>query len=545
MQPLGCGRSLEAGLLHARFRAQGEAMPDPRAVIVAFLEQDNLGVGYLASVLLQNHIDVSIVDFCLGRRAILEHVLRTGPSIVGFSIIFQYHIHDFRDLMAYLRTHGVRCHFTAGGHYPSLRYADLLEMIPELDSVVLFEGEYTFLELVRSSHQKQKWKSLKGIAYRQRGYVVANPLRPLESDLDRFPPPVRQPLKECAFGKKYATILAGRGCYHNCAFCSVRQFYSRPPGPVKRVRRPEMVVAEMELLHRDLGCSVFLFQDDDFPVAGRAGERWAAEFCDLLVQKDLHRTVMWKISCRSDEVQTSLFRRMKEAGLFFVYMGIEDGTDEGLALMNKHVRADTNCRAVDTLKKLGIEYDFGFMLFHPDSTFRSISQNLDFLERICGDGSSPITFGKMLPYAETQVECKLRNEGRLKGPPGFEDYDFAHPSLDSLYCLLAECFREWVSRPDGLLNLTRWARYSLGTYHKYYRRTRKSAALGRAMRECIAQSNRHFIETARGLTAQFESEHNGADAATLVLIRNTVAENHAEYKRRLIQVMDDIRCLAE
>ena len=244
-------------------------MRDPRAAIVAFLEQDNLGVGYLASMLLQNHIDVGIVDFCLGRQSILEYILRTKPSIVGFSIIFQYHIHDFRDLMAYLRAHGVRCHFTAGGHYPSLRYADLLELIPDLDSVVLFEGERTFLELVRSSRLKGKWKSLEGIAYRQRGRTVANPLRPLESDLDRFPPPVRQPLKECAFGRKYATILAGRGCYHNCAFCSVRRFYSGPPGPVKRVRRPEMVVAEMELMHRDLGCSIFLFQDDDFPVAGR------------------------------------------------------------------------------------------------------------------------------------------------------------------------------------------------------------------------------------------------------------------------------------
>ena len=114
---------------------------------------------------------------------------------------------------------------------------------------------------------------------------------------------------------------------------------------------------------------------------------------------------------------------MKEAGLFFVYMGIEDGTEEGLALMNKRVSADTHCRAVETLKKLGMEYDFGFMLFHPDSTFRSISQNLGFLKRICGDGSSPITFGKMLPYAETQIEYRLKSEGRLKGPPGFEDYD--------------------------------------------------------------------------------------------------------------------------
>lgn len=520
-------------------------MRDPRAVIVAFLEQDNLGVGYIASILMQNHIDVRIVDFRLGKQEILNEVLRVKPSIIGFSIIFQYHINDFRDLIAHLRTQGVRCHFTAGGHYPSLRYADLLELIPELDSVVLFEGEYTFLELVRASRADGKWKSLEGVAHRQDGRVVANPLRPLERDLDEFPPPVRQPLREYALGRKYATILAGRGCVHNCAFCSIRQFYSRPPGPVKRVRRPEMVVTEMELLHHELGCSVFMFQDDDFPVAGRAGEQWAADFCERLVQKGLHKAIMWKINCRSDEVRAELFRRMKDAGLFLVYLGIEDGTDDGLAFMNKHMRADANCTAVDTLKKLGIEYDFGFMLFHPDSTFRSIAQNLDFLESICGDGSSPITFAKMLPYAETQIEYRLREEGRLKGPPGFEDYEFKNPCLNSLYALMVECFQEWIGQRDGVLNLARWARYSLAVHRKYCRRTRTSAALERALRECIAQSNRCFLETTRGLMALFDSDRRGADATILTSIGNTVTEKHIGYKQRLVQVMEDTRRCAE
>lgn len=520
-------------------------MGGERVTLVAFLEQDNLGIGYIASVLLQNHIDVRIVDFRASKERILEDILQTKPSVVGFSIIFQYHLSAFRNLIAYLRSHGVSCHFTAGGHYPSLRYAELLEMIPDLDSVVLFEGEYTLLELARSGGGKAKWKGVEGIAYRNGGRIVANSLRPLEGDLDRFPPPVRQPLREYALGRKYATLLAGRGCYHNCAFCSIRQFYSKPPGSIKRVRRPEMVVAEMQLLHDDLGCSVFMFQDDDFPLAGSTGEQWTTRFCELLVQRRLHESIMWKINCRPDEVQVDLIRRMKEAGLFLIYMGIEDGTDEGLALMNKRMKPETSLRAVDTIKNLGIEYDFGFMLFHPESTFHSIRQNLDFLEDLCGDGSSPVTFCKMLPYAETEIERRLRRERRIKGQVGFEDYDLACPALEQFYRLLTAYFEEWIGRHDGLLNLDRWARYSLAVCRKYGPGGRDSAALARILRQCTSQSNDFFIATARRLLDLLGDGGKGDTIAILPTIERAVRQNHLCYKRQLLDVLVGVENLAD
>jgi len=43
-------------------------------------------------------------------------------------------------LLYVLRLNGVDCHFTMGGHFPSLSYDQTLELVPELDSVVRFEG---------------------------------------------------------------------------------------------------------------------------------------------------------------------------------------------------------------------------------------------------------------------------------------------------------------------------------------------------------------------------------------------------------------------
>jgi radical SAM superfamily enzyme YgiQ (UPF0313 family) len=518
-------------------------MQSAPVVFVAFLEQDNLGIGYLASLLLSHKIDVKIIDFRVERERILQQLRHYDPLVVGFSVIFQYHIYDFKDLVHWLRCQGIDCHFCAGGHYPSLRYAELLETIPELDSVVLFEGEHTFLELVETLRADQPWQDVSGIAYRNGDKLHANPLRALEPDLDRFPPPVRQPLREYALGKKYATLLAGRGCYYNCSFCSIRAFYSRPPGPVKRTRRPEMVVREMELLYEQQDCSLFMFQDDDFPVIGDRGRAWTTRFCELLVQKGLAPQVMWKINCRTDEVRSDLFEVMREAGLFLVYLGIEDGTKLGLELMNKRITPETNLSAVRTLGKLGIEYDYGFMLFQPESTFDSVLENLDFLEKLCGDGSSPITFCKMLPYAGTQVEQRLKEQGRLIGKAGFADYRFYDVALDRLYATMMDSYRDWVADHDGVLNLARWARSYTSVLRKYYPDTAALRDVERAMRNTLSQSNCFFIQSARELTDLFRLE-GSPSPAELERKKAAIERTHGGYKAQLEAVMAIVTDLA-
>ncbi len=514
-------------------------------VFVAFEEQDNLGIGYIASAAINAGFQVRIIDFRLGEEAILANLIRLDPISIGFSIIFQHHIDRFRHLISYLRENGISCHFCAGGHYPSLRYGDLLDMIPELDSVVLFEGEITFVELVRALVNEAPWKTIKGIAYRNNGSSVVNALRPLVRDLDRFSPPVRLPLQEYAFGKKFATLLAGRGCVNNCYFCSIREFYSKPPGPVKRIRRPEMVVREMELLHEEKDCSIFLFQDDDFPVMHKKNKDWIENFCNLLVDKKLDRKILWKINCRPDEVNYETFSRLKDHGLFLVYLGIESGTDEGLRRMKKRITVDTNLKAVSILNVLGIRYDYGFMLFEPASTFQSVIDNLTFLERLCGDGSSPVTFCKMLPYAETQVEGALKSEGRLRGLPGNEDYEFLDRSLNLLYDLMAWSFGDWIGDHDGFLNLARWARYYLAVYKKYFPVDVRFMRLERKVCEIIARGNLYFVNAARSMVSLYDrnlSRFETLETKALTLARE-VHHTHSGFCKEITPVMNELESL--
>lgn len=508
-------------------------------IFIAFQEQDNLGVGYIASRLQEAGYDFKIIDFRFPSESILEILREYQPLIVGFSVIFQYHIKKFSKLIEFLRENGIRSHFCAGGHYPSLRSREILELIPGLDSVLRFEGEYIFRELADAIYGGLDWKSIQSLAYIQNGVYVTTPIRPLEENLDVFTPPVRPALKEYAFGRKYATMIAGRGCYYQCAFCSIRQFYSKPKGSLKRIRQPELVAKEMELLNQQCGADIFMFQDDDFPVYRASGLQWVERFCNSLDSLGLSSHVLWKINCRPDEVDKTLFERMKDAGLFLVYLGIEAGTDVDLDLMNKHTSAKTNLRAAEILNDLDIGFDFGFMLLHPYSTIQSVRDNLLFLFQLCGSGYSSVTFCKMLPYAETEIEQRLIRENRIRGDIENRDYDFLDERLDQFHHLIEDMFFNWMFHNGGLLNLSRWARHYVLAAERLYGNCEALMEIKHSLRLLVAESNSFFLDSVTKVLDYCEESKNG-QASTIVDLRTIITKTHDFYLTKTSRYMDQI-----
>ncbi|MFC1995106.1 B12-binding domain-containing radical SAM protein [Chloroflexota bacterium] len=425
-------------------------MKNKNVLLIGFQDQGNLGIGYLTATLREHGYDVCVIDFRQDHRAILNVTQSVKPVLIGFSLIFQYYSPQFAKLASYLRSHDVVCHFCIGGHYPSLCHEDVLRMIPDIESVVRFEGESTLLELVDRLSNCQEWHDIPGIAYRRNGNIVTNPLRPLITDLDILHHPWRSSKPEQVLGRIMMPILASRGCVRGCSFCSIRQFYTQPPGKVRRTRTPVNVVSEMRTLHEQNGASVFLFQDDDFFLLGKTGWQWAHDFIDELDRQGLVGRVIWKISCRADEVKTDLFSSLRDAGLYVVYLGLESGNEEGLRVLNKRISVEQNLQAVSILKDLDIMFVFGFMLFDPSSTFDTVRYNIVFLRQIVGDGSSAVTFCKMLPYAGTDIEKELAKEGRLRGSVAQPDYSFLDPRLESYYNYVSQMASSWIDGPDAL-----------------------------------------------------------------------------------------------
>jgi radical SAM superfamily enzyme YgiQ (UPF0313 family) len=480
--------------------------PQPTAadvVLIGYQDQGNLGMGYLAAVLQQQGRAVDMIDIRDHPEAIAARLISSPPLLVGFSLIFQYFLPQYRRLARMLREIGVASHFTMGGHYPSLCHDELLRNFPELDSVVRYEGELTLPELVDRLSAGTDWRQTSGIAYLEDGEVVVTEPRALVQDLDALPFPYRPYQPEQIGGFRTLPLLASRGCARRCSFCSIHTFYRTAPGKVVRCRKPETIVQEMLDLQNRYSVRVFLFQDDDFPLWGKAGRRWANELIERMQDSGLANSAVWKVSCRGEYVESELFSRLRDAGLFLVYMGIESGVDQGLKILHKEMTVEQNLVAVRVLKDLGIRFSYGFMLFDPSSTFDSVRENIGFLRQIVGDGSAAATFCRMLPYGGTPIRDFLAKEGRLRGDLTHPDYDFLDPALNDYYGLLNRAMAPWIHN-DGLSNELN---YALDEFHAMKRLVpglEKADVYDAALCSLIRETNERLFRLVEESSLAFE-----------------------------------------
>src|ERR1035437_8988136 len=110
---------------------RGDRVP-AEVALVGYQDQGNLGMGYLAAVLQERGHIVQMIDVRDGPEKIAERLASRQPLVVGFSLIFQVFLPQFRRVASHLRALGVTSHFTIGGHFPSLCHDEVLAQFPEL-----------------------------------------------------------------------------------------------------------------------------------------------------------------------------------------------------------------------------------------------------------------------------------------------------------------------------------------------------------------------------------------------------------------------------
>ncbi len=473
-------------------------------VLIGYQDQANLGMGYLAAVLRERGRTVELIEVRDRPVEIAARLIDRQPLVVGFSLIFQAFLPQFRQLASHLRATGIKSHFTIGGHFASLCQDEVLAHFPELDSVVRYEGEETLCELVERLSTGTDWRDIRGIAYLEADRVVVAEDRALIPDLDSLPFPYRPDEPETIGGFWTLPLLASRGCARRCSFCSIHTFYRTAPGKVVRVRKPAKVIEEMLYLERYYQVRVFLFQDDDFPLWGAVGRRWATELADRLHDSGLADRTIWKISCRAEYVKADLFSMLRDAGLFLVYMGIESGVEAGLQVLHKQMTVEQNLVGVETLKQLGIAFGYGFMLFDPSSSFESVRENIKFLRQIVGDGSAAAVFSRMLPYGGTPIRDQLQREGRLRGDYTRPDYVFLDLKLNDYHRLLTQVVRSWI-HGEGLSYQLNYAWDELETVVRLVPGIEGIEAYRNALRSLTRESNEQLFGLVEESSIAFEA----------------------------------------
>ena len=387
------------------------------ALIGAELEE-NLGLRYIASSMEAKGHNVSIIPFNSEQdcEQAVRQAIASTPDIVGLSMIFTSRGREFCRLAVRLREAGYDGHIVAGGPFVSFNCEELVKQFPAFDSVALGEGEELMCTLADNLDSLER---VPGLCYRTGdGSTVTNPARRNPDKLDELPWPKRTTFHSY-FDKPIASVLTSRGCWRDCAFCSINAWYERGGGKKFRVRSVDNVVAEMSDLYRRHGIRIYNLQDDNFflPNPIKAAQRFDALRAGL--RREGVEGIAIAVKARPDSITEESIRILDDLGLFRVFLGVENASENGLRNLNRKNTVEQILNALDILNRFDIHIAYNLLMFEPDTTLDEILVNIRFMERHI---ENPFNFCRAEAYPGTGLECKLLREGRLLGDAFGYDY---------------------------------------------------------------------------------------------------------------------------
>lgn len=268
------------------------------------------------------------------------------------------------------------CLVVLGGPHATHRSRDILAGFPQVDGVVLGEGEGTFLELARHLQQSgdRNLTAIHGLACRHGDEIVVTPSRSPIADLDTLPAAVS--CYDDAIGvdrqRQLEFIITSRGCPAVCRFCSSPLFWGRS----LRFRSPRAIVDELRTIRDTHGLLYFSLRDDTFT----ADRRRVLEFCRLLVEERLH--VMWNCQSRVTSVDEEMLGWMKRAGCECVQYGVESGSERILQSLGKRITPEQVRRAAAATRRVGLHLSIYLITGVPGETDEDLQATLRLIDDI-------------------------------------------------------------------------------------------------------------------------------------------------------------------
>ncbi|HJV65095.1 MAG TPA: radical SAM protein [Geomonas sp.] len=309
----------------------------------------------------------------LSWRKVREYLMKLRPEVVGISQ-FTHNREDSFALARLVKELDPRCFVVLGGPHATHSWQEFLPAHPEVDAVVVGEGEATLVELLETLQAKGELVQLPGIACLKDGSAVTGPPRAAIEDLDSLPLPGVE--TSGSFGVDYRRqlefVITSRGCPASCLFCSSPLFWGRGV----RFRSPASVVGELRMLKERYGLVYFSFRDDTFT----ADKKRVLEICRLMREEELH--LAWNCQSRVNAVDEEMLIAMKQAGCECIQFGVESGSPAMLKALGKRILPADVERAAAAVRKVGINLSIYLITGIPGEGEDDLRQTLRLIDKI-------------------------------------------------------------------------------------------------------------------------------------------------------------------
>ncbi|MGD9061669.1 MAG: radical SAM protein, partial [Desulfobacterales bacterium] len=291
-------------------------------------------------------------------------LLKKKPDVIGFSIL---HANRWGaiDIARIAKQVNPKVKIVFGGIGATFLWEHFLTHFQEVDYVIIGEGEYPFLNLIRCLDKGElpQIEQVKGIAFRQDGQVIRNQDAEPICELDQLPNPAQY------FGYQHVSLT--RGCAANCHFCGSPQFWGRQV----RFHSSNYFVEQLFLLYKQ-GIKFFYVSDDTFTINARR----VIEICKKMIQMKLD--VQWAAISRVDMINADILYWMRKAGCIQISYGIESGAEKIRKLLGKHISDLQIRRAFELTQKQGIMARAYFIYGCPQESWHTIEETIELMDAI-------------------------------------------------------------------------------------------------------------------------------------------------------------------
>jgi anaerobic magnesium-protoporphyrin IX monomethyl ester cyclase len=273
--------------------------------------------------------DVTLAEYTIKDPAmnIVTDLYRKKPDVIGFSC-YIWNIEETIKVIKMLKKINPELVIILGGPEVTYDVHEWLERIPEVDYIVVGEGEETFKDLLTAIRDNESKDDISGVAFRKEDRLKINPQRN-KLNLKDLPSPFRFEEDLEHLSKRVTYIETSRGCPFNCQFC-----LSSIEVGVRYFDR-EKVKDDIRFL-MDHGAKTIKFVDRTFNIS----RSYAMEMFQFLIDEHRPGTV-FQFEITADIMRPEVIDFLNKnapAGLFRFEIGVQSTND----LTNELVKRKQN-----------------------------------------------------------------------------------------------------------------------------------------------------------------------------------------------------------
>ncbi len=315
----------------------------------------------------------------LSRKLILSEA--QNSNFVGFSLSSTLHLTGkIKSLITELKKSGK---FIVIGGPISISPQFIFNCIPEVDVVVIGEGEDTVLDLVDTWLNSKDLENVDGIAFKSNGKTVITKRRE-PADISEKPlPKIPEDIGSQSIRGASVYIETHRGCAANCSFCLIPKLF----GTKIRTRLLNSLVTEVRAFKK-AGAKKIAIGTGNVALYGcQQGVKIEEEKVIQMLKAISKVTGPQNLAApdlRIDMIPDSIVEAILKYTYGLIIFGIESGSNKILKKMRKGIRVEKIKETINRVRKYNgkLKVDGAFIVGYPGESEEDFNMTKELVEEL-------------------------------------------------------------------------------------------------------------------------------------------------------------------